>query len=113
VVRAYERSRGFGVSIPHESESFVQTFFFRSLLVSALVLVAAVAAQNASADLGDTLRWQSVIGIVQGNNVVGTGTVAVTGGGTRWSTLGGHANVDPDSGKLNFDVTGSGNGIRA
>ncbi|SRR6266567_2998654 len=50
----------------------MQTYFFKSLLVSALVLVAAVAAQNASADPGDTLRWQSVIGIIQGNAVVGS-----------------------------------------
>jgi hypothetical protein len=58
----------------------MQTFFFRSLLVSSLVLVAAVVAQNASADPGDTLRWQSVIGIAQTNGVVGIGTGAVTGG---------------------------------
>ena len=45
----------------------MQTYFSKSLLVSALVLVAAVAAQNASADPGDTLRWQSLIGIIQGN----------------------------------------------
>ncbi|TMG87794.1 MAG: hypothetical protein E6H78_00275 [Betaproteobacteria bacterium] len=84
----------------------MQTFFFKSLLVSALAVVAAVVVQNASADPGDALRWQSVIGIAQTNGVVGTGTGAVTGGPTPWSTLGGHVSVDPDSGKINFDVRG-------
>ena len=74
--------------------------------MSALALAATVVGQNASADPGDTLRWQSVIGIVQTNGVVGTGTGAVTGGPNPWSALGGHVNVDPDNGKINFDVRG-------
>ena len=84
----------------------MQTFFFKSLLVSSLVLVAAVAAQNASADPGDTLRWQSVIGIAQGNNVVGSGTGAATGAPGPWSALDGHVNVDLGNGEINFVVRG-------
>ena len=58
----------------------MKTFFRKSLLVSVLALGAVVVGQNASADPGDTLRWQSVIGIAQTNGVVGIGTGAVTGG---------------------------------
>jgi hypothetical protein len=78
----------------------------KSLIVSAFALAAAVIGQNASADSGDILRWQSVIGIVQTNNVVGSGTGAVTGGGTAWSTRDGHVNLDLDEGGINFDVRG-------
>ena len=84
----------------------MQSFLRKSLIVSGLALGAAVIGQNASAGPGDALHWQSVIGIAQGNNVVGNGTGAVTGGGTPWSALGGHVNVDLDSGKINFDVRG-------
>ena len=84
----------------------MQTYFFKSLLVSALVLVAAVAAQNASADPGDTLRWQSLIGIIQGNAVVGSGTGAVTGAPGPWSAIGGNAKVDLDRGQVSFSTNG-------
>jgi hypothetical protein len=84
----------------------MQTFLRKSLLVSVLALGSAVVGQNASADPGDTLHWQSVIGIVQTNGVVGIGTGAMTGGPTPWSAQGGHVTVDPDSGKINFDVRG-------
>ncbi len=84
----------------------MQTFLRKSLIVSGLALGAAVTVQNASADSGDTLRWQSVIGIVQANNVVGTGTGAVTGGGVPWSALDGRVSVDLAKGKINFDVHG-------
>jgi hypothetical protein len=84
----------------------MQTLFLKSLIVSGLALGAVVIGQNASADPGDTLRWQSVIGIAQTNGVVGSGTGAVTGGPTPWSTLGGHVNIDPDNGKISFDVRG-------
>src|SRR5882724_9831664 len=63
----------------------MQTLFRKSLIVSGLALGAAVIGQNASADPADILRWQSVIGIAQGNNVVGTGTGAVTGAPGPWS----------------------------
>ena len=84
----------------------MQTLLRKSLIVSALALGAAAIGQNASADPYDTLRWQSVIGVAQANNIVGTGAGAVTGGGQPWSALGGHATVDPDTGRIDFDVNG-------
>ncbi|MEP6656546.1 MAG: hypothetical protein ABJC33_04880 [Betaproteobacteria bacterium] len=84
----------------------MQTLLRKSLIVSGLALGAAVIGQNAIAGPGDTLRWQSVIGIAQANNVVGSGTGAVTGGGIPWSTLDGRVKVDLDKGEINFDVRG-------
>ena len=81
----------------------MQTFLRKSLIVSGLALGAAVIGQNAIAGPDDTLRWQSVIGIAQANNVVGSGTGAVTGGGIPWSTLDGHVNVVLEHGAINFD----------
>ena len=79
--------------------------FRKSLVVAGLALGAAVIGGNASAGKGDNLRWQSVIGIAQAGNVVGTGTGAVTGAGV-WSAQGGHVTIDIDSGKIDFDVRG-------
>jgi len=75
-------------------------------LVAVLALVAAAAGQNAIAGSGDTLRWQSVIGIIQGNNVVGSGTGAVTGAPGPWSALNGHASVNLAKYAVSFDVRG-------
>jgi hypothetical protein len=80
--------------------------FYKSLIVSGLVLGAAVVGQNASANADDSLRWQSVIGIIQGNNIVGTGGGAVTGAPGPWSTQGGHAEVDLRRGRVDFNVRG-------
>jgi hypothetical protein len=82
------------------------TLLRKILIGSGLALGAAVMGQNAVAGLGDDLRWQSVIGIAQPNNVVGTGSGAVTGGGAPWSAFDGHANVDLERGEMNFDVRG-------
>lgn len=84
----------------------MQSLSLKSLVVSGLALGAVVIGPTASADTGYTVRWQSVIGIVQANNVVGTGTGAVTGGGAPWSTLDGRANADLAKGKISFDVHG-------
>ena len=84
----------------------MQTLLRKSLIVSGLALDAAVIGRNAIAGAGDTLHWQSVIGIVQGNNVVGSGTGAATGAPGPWSARGGHVNVDLDDGKINFVVRG-------
>jgi hypothetical protein len=89
----------------------MQTWLRKSLLVAGLALGAAVIGQNASgqnngASSDDALHWQSVIGIVQANNVVGSGTGAVTGAPGPWSALGGHVKVDLDKGKIDFDVNG-------
>jgi len=78
----------------------------KSLIVSGLALGAIVIGQNASASSEDSLRWQSVIGIIQGNNIVGTGAGAVMGAPGPWSTLSGHASVDFQRSKVDFNVRG-------
>ena len=84
----------------------MRTLFRRSLIISGLALGAAVIGQNASADPGDTVHWQSVIGIMQANNVVGSGTGAATGAPGPWAALGGHVNVVLDNGQVNFSTNG-------
>lgn len=83
----------------------MQTLFRKSLIVSGLALGAALIGGTASADPSDNLRWQSIIGIQEKGNVVGTGTGAVTGAGV-WSAQGGHVKVDLDKGKIDFEVNG-------
>jgi hypothetical protein len=84
----------------------MQTLLRKSMVVSAFAIGAVVIGQNAIAGPDDSLRWRSVIGIAQANNVVGSGTGAVTGGGIPWSTLDGHVNVDLEKGEIAFDVRG-------
>jgi hypothetical protein len=84
----------------------MQTLLRKSLIVSGLALGVAAIGQNAYAGSYSALHWQSVIGIAQANNVVGSGTGAATGAPGPWSALGGHVNVDLDNGKINFVVRG-------
>ena len=84
----------------------MQTWFRKSLIVSGLALGAAVIGQNANADPGYTVHWQSVIGIIQASNVVGTGTGAVTGAPGPWSALGGRVKVDLNKGRVDFSTNG-------
>jgi hypothetical protein len=84
----------------------MQKLFSKSLIVSGLALGAAVFGQSASASSEDLVRWQSVIGIIQGNNIVGTGAGAVMGAPGPWSTLGGHASANLQNGKVDFNVRG-------
>jgi hypothetical protein len=85
------------------------------MIASLLTLGTAFAGANANADPGDGFGWHAVIGIAAPNNVVGTGTGAATGAPGPWSARGGHVNVDPDYGTINFNVDGlvlaSGNAI--
>ena len=81
----------------------MQTRLRKSLVIVALALGAT---QVAYADQSDVARWQSVIGIIQGGNVVGSGTGAVTGVPGPWSAQGGHASVDLTKGQIQFDVHG-------
>ena len=78
----------------------------KSLIVAALALGASAAVQNAVADPGDSARWQSVIGVAQGNSVVGSGTGAVTGAPGPWSAQFGSAGADLARGDVHFDVRG-------
>ena len=74
----------------------------RTLLVSTFAIAAAGGSLPALADGDNTARWQTIIGIMQANNVVG----GVAGGGQPWSTLGGNATVDLASGRIDFEVRG-------
>ena len=81
----------------------MQTWFRKSLVFTALALGAT---QMAHAGQREVARWQSVIGIIQGGNVVGSGTGAVTGAPGPWSAQGGHVAVDLTQGKIQFEVRG-------
>jgi hypothetical protein len=81
----------------------MHTLFRKSLVVIALGLGLAPLAQ---AQEPYVARWQSVIGIIQGSNVVGSGTGAVTGAPGPWSAQGGHVTVDFVRGKMEFNVRG-------
>ena len=70
------------------------------------ILVAAAIAfltwSIASPAKADSIRWRTIVGIVQAANVVGN----INGGGQPWTTLGGRARVDLAKGQLDFDVQG-------
>src|SRR5215475_14548442 len=82
----------------------MKSFLSKAMILSALGV--ALVSGNAMADSDDVLRWQTVIGIIQGGNVVGSGTGAVTGAPGPWSAQGGHVAVDLTHGKIEFDVRG-------
>jgi hypothetical protein len=59
-----------------------------------------------SAFAGQGVEWKQIIGIIQAGNIVGSGAGKVTGGGQPWSTIRGTADVDLESGELQFRVQG-------
>ena len=67
------------------------------VVASALLAIASVSPAAA-----DNVRWRTVVGIVQANNVVG----GIGGGGQPWTTLGGHASVDLSANHVEFEVRG-------
>jgi hypothetical protein len=73
------------------------------LAATAGALLAALALPAAAAD---SVRWRTIVGIedagANGNNAVG----GIMGGGQAWTTLGGQARVDLDSGHIEFEVRG-------
>jgi hypothetical protein len=69
---------------------------FTTLLVTGFS--AAALADNDS----NNVSWKRVIGIIQAGNLVGN----IQGGGQPWSTLGGEANVNLRSGRVEFEVRG-------
>ena len=71
---------------------------FSLALLLASFLTASAAAQTAS--------WQEVIGIALANNVVGSGTGAITGGFLPWHTFDGKARVNLGTGEIQFFVRG-------
>jgi len=67
-------------------------------------------ALDATAGQTKSLKWRDIVGIVEAGNLVGrgdlgTGTDGIIGG-APWSTLVGNAKVDPDSGRIQFQVRG-------
>jgi hypothetical protein len=84
----------------------MHTSLRNTLIVSGLAVAATLVGRNASAGSDDFIRWESVIGIIQGNNVVGSGTGAVTGAPGPWSATAGHASVHLQSGHVEFGVRG-------
>jgi hypothetical protein len=70
--------------------------------VSAAAAIAFLTLSIASPANADSVRWRTVVGILQALNVVG----GITGGGQPWTTLGGRARVDLDKSPLDFDVQG-------
>ena len=77
-----------------------------SIARNAALVAALVAPTFAIADPGDTIQWRTIVGIVQANNVVGSGSGAVTGGGQPWTTAGGQATVNLRTGQVSFEVRG-------
>jgi len=72
------------------------------LLLSSVAIAGAATSLPALADRDNTVRWETIIGIIQAGNVV----AGVAGGGQPWSTLGGNASVNLDNGKVDFEVRG-------
>ena len=70
--------------------------------VLAVTAIAFLTLSIASPANADSVRWRTVVGILQAGNVVG----GITGGGQPWTTLGGRARVDLDKSRLDFDVQG-------
>jgi hypothetical protein len=71
--------------------------------VAAGALLATALASPAAADgNSSSVRWKTIIGIIQAGNLVG----GIGGGGQPWSTLGGDARVDLSSGRIDFEVRG-------
>jgi hypothetical protein len=70
---------------------------------------------TAPAQADDVAHWQTVVGLIQPANAVGSGTGVVVGGGQPWTTTGGEAGVNLANGNVGFNVRGlvlaGGNGV--
>lgn len=84
----------------------MQTHWPKATIGAAVLAAALVSPLQATAGEGGLLQWQTIVGIVQANNVVGSGSGAVIGGGQPWTTSGGHASVDLQSRQISFEVRG-------
>jgi len=74
------------------------------LKISAAVITGALLMSAVASPAGadSSVRWRTIIGIIQAGNVVGN----ITGGGQPWATLGGRARVDLAAGQVSFEVEG-------
>jgi hypothetical protein len=81
----------------------------KSIVLAAMVGILSVAL-GVTAAQAKTIRWRNIIGIVEEGNTVGQGNFGfgVNGvlGGAPWSTLGGGARVNLDTGDVQFQVKG-------
>jgi hypothetical protein len=75
----------------------VQAKIGATMMAGALLMSA-----TASPASAETVRWRTIIGIIQAGNLVGN----IGGGGQPWSTLGGRARVDLAASRVDFDVEG-------
>ena len=87
---------------------------FRTLLcLTGASLLAAAAPSRA--DGANVAHWQTIVGLIQPANLVGSGTGQVAGGGQPWTTTGGEAGVNLSNGDAGFRVRGlvlaGGNGV--
>jgi hypothetical protein len=73
----------------------------RSLLLSACIL-SALFPSDSAADSNDSIRWRTIVGILQAGNVV----AGIAGGGQPWTALGGDARVDLRRGEVEFEIRG-------
>ena len=79
----------------------------RKLSVFSVVLGVWLAlSSNGMAIPDQVIRWERIVGVIQPNNVVGSGTGAVTGGGQPWVVTDGRASVDLATGDVRFDIEG-------
>lgn len=70
--------------------------------LSAAAAIALLTLPIATVAKADSIRWQTIVGIIQAGNLVGN----IAGGGQPWTTLGGRARVDLAKSQLAFDVEG-------
>src|SRR5262245_38683538 len=80
---------------------------FMDRCVRAGILTAAMAgamliSTMASPAEAQTVKWRTIIGVIQAGNVV----LGIGGGGQPWSTLGGDASVNLSTGRVEFEVRG-------
>ena len=78
----------------------------RTVVTMGVAFATMLASMGSAGAESATVKWDDVIGIIQANNQVGSGTGRVTGGGQPWSTTSGKAQVDLRTGKLQFVVKG-------
>jgi hypothetical protein len=74
----------------------------RSVAIGLALIPLSIAVSAGTAKADETIRWKTIIGIIQAGNVV----AGIGGGGQPWSTLGGEASLNLDTGKLRFSVRG-------
>jgi hypothetical protein len=74
----------------------------RAKMLTVMTASALLASAIASPATAHSVRWRTVVGIVQAGNLVG----GIAGGGQPWTALGGHATVDLSASRVEFEVRG-------